>query len=80
MTNSLHDAICAVTPGMTEIFIALWLAWVLIAPVIAGPIPPPRMQHECPDIHVRHSVGSDLKTRAVTYDGCAQSTPNEWKY
>jgi hypothetical protein len=80
MRNSLHDVICAFVPGMTEIVIALWLSWVLIAPVVAGPIPAQRMPHVCPDIHVRHSVGSNLKTKAVIFDRCDPTIPSEWKY
>lgn len=79
MASTVHGVICALAPGLAEIFIALWLAWVLIAPVMAGPIPEPIPPHDCPDPRVRHSVGGDLKTRAITYDWCAQSTPIAWK-
>lgn len=79
MASTVHDVICSLVPGMAEIFIALWLAWALIAPVVAGPIPQPMPPHDCPNPSVRHSVGGDLKTRAITYDRCAQSIPKAWK-
>ena len=49
------------------------LCWMLAAPIIAGPIPMVRAQHNCPAPYVSHGVGSDLKTYTQHKDRCNES-------
>jgi len=59
--------------GDTAAFCTLFLTWALLAPVVAGPIQPAAVPHNCPSPQVRHGVGSDLRSYQRTFDRCALS-------
>lgn len=57
--------------GDTAAFCTLFLTWALLAPVVAGPIQPAAVPHNCPSPQVRHGVGADLKSYMRRFDGCS---------
>lgn len=59
--------------GHTMAWCLLWLTWALLAPIVAGPLPALRAEHNCPSPVVIHGIGSDLKTYVRTIDRCAQN-------
>lgn len=59
--------------GDTAAFCTLFLTWALLAPVVAGPIQPAAVPHNCPSPQVRHGVGSDLRSYQRTVDLCSQA-------
>jgi hypothetical protein len=58
--------------GDTMAIMAVALCWMVLAPMVAGPVPQPQVQHTCPAPAVVHGVGSNLKTFAHRIDRCAQ--------
>lgn len=57
---------------ITMAICAVWLAWALLAPLVAGPVPKPIFHHTCPAPATVHGVGSDLKTYVRRIDRCAE--------
>ena len=53
----------------------VWFLWMLLAPIIAGPVPPVKPEHNCPSPYVAHGVGSNLKTFTRIGDRCADRRP-----
>lgn len=49
----------------------VWFLWMLLAPIIAGPVPPVKPEHNCPSPYVVHGVGSDNRTFTRIDDRCA---------
>lgn len=58
--------------GFTVFFCLLWLTWAVFAPIIAGPVKLPPMQHNCPDKFFVHGVGGNLKTYVRVIDKCSE--------
>lgn len=48
-----------------------FLTWALLAPVVAGPIKPPVVQHTCPAPRTVHGVSANLKSYEHRVDGCS---------
>lgn len=61
--------------GDTMALIAIWLTWVLLAPLISGPVPTPTFHHVCPRPEIVRGVGADLRTYQHRIDRCALPRP-----
>lgn len=61
--------------GWLTFWLLVWHILMIAAPIVADAYPgePVRYQHICPYPHIKHGIGSDLRTYTLVRDVCGSA-------